>query len=190
VLTPLTEAYRPLWDLCRLLADGLGAGQAAGTTSCPAFLIDLERVFERYVTRGVVAALSGDDRFDVAVQRLYVANQPADVQPDIEMRPDVTVEQGGQPVLVVDAKWKRLKGSPLVTEDLYQVLAYATALAVQRAALVYPGKRDRAWTYLLARAPVRLAIHTLRVTGSREACERSLRRLGRSLRRFNRDKSV
>src|SRR5262249_13807231 len=54
----LTEPYRPLLDLCRLLADGLGPGEATGATPCPAFLLNLERVFEGYVTRGVVQAFA------------------------------------------------------------------------------------------------------------------------------------
>jgi 5-methylcytosine-specific restriction enzyme subunit McrC len=180
----LTEAYRPLLDLCRLLAEGLTAGPAAGRTACPAFLLDMERVFECYVTQGVRRAFPPGGRYDVAVQPLFVANQPLIGQPDISMRPDIVVHRTGQPVLVVDAKWKSLIGSPLVTEDLYQVLAYGAALKVRRALLVYPGRRDRSWTYSLARVPVRVEIRTLRVTGSREDCTRSLGKLGRAVRLF------
>src|SRR5262249_21885171 len=136
----LTEAYRPLLDLCRLLADSLAPGPDAGATPCPAFLLNMEQVFERYVTGGFVRA---GGRYGVSVQPLFVANRPAAGQPDIHMRPDLTLDDAGRPVLVVDAKWKRLPGTPLVTADLYQVLAYYTALDVQRAVLVYPGRRSR-----------------------------------------------
>jgi 5-methylcytosine-specific restriction enzyme subunit McrC len=180
----LTEGYRPLLDLCRLLADGLTAGPRAGPTPCPAFLLDMEKVFERYITGGVISAFPPHGRYEAAVQPLYLANRPAAGQPDLQMRPDVVVTSAGRPVLVVDAKWKRLKGSPLVTEDVYQVLAYATALGVGKAVLVYPGRRDRVWHYRLARAPVEVEIRTLRVTGSREGCGRSLRKLGRAVRRL------
>jgi hypothetical protein len=47
--------------------------------------------------------------------------------------------------------------------------------------LVYPGKRDRGWHYALLQAPVRVAVRTLRVTGTAEECRRSLRRLGRTI---------
>ncbi len=177
----LTEAYRPLLDVCRLLAEGLDPGGAAGAASCPAFLLDMERVFEQYVTRGVQRAFAGRPAYSVAVQPRFVASRPVAGQPDVEMQPDVTVGRGGQTVLVVDAKWKRLKGAPLVTEDLYQVLAYCTALGAGRAVLVYPGRRDRAWEYALTRAPVIVVVRTLRVVGPRDALRRSLRRLGRAL---------
>ena len=177
----LTESYRPLLDLCRLLADSLAPQESAGSVSCPSFLLDMERVFERYVTAGVVRAFQDRRGCTVAVQPLHLANEPLPGRPDIVLRPDLLVERGGRRALVVDAKWKRVTRS-LVTPDVYQVLAYATALGVGRAVLVYPGKRDRTWAYVLPRAPVSLVIHTLRVVGSRERCRRSLERLGRLLR--------
>lgn len=180
-----TGAYRPLLDLCRLLAGGLDSADAAGPTPYPSFLLDMERVFERYVTAGVERAFAGS-RFTVAVQPLFRVNRPAAGLPAIEMRPDLLIEQAGRPVLVLDVKWKRRKGSPLVREDLYQVLAYCTALGVHRAVLVYPGRRDREGKYELASGPMRVAIRTLRVTGSREDCQRSLQKLGRAVRLFGR----
>ncbi len=174
----LTEAYRPLLDLCRLLADALAPGEAPGRSACPAFLIDMGRVFEGYVTR----ALADDPRLTVEVQPRRVANEPAPGQPDIHVRPDVVLMREGRPEAVVDAKWKSLAGSPLVTEDVYQALAYCSALGVGRGVLVYPGRRDRAWTYRIAAAPVTLVIHTLRVVGGREALRRGVRRLSRSFR--------
>jgi 5-methylcytosine-specific restriction enzyme subunit McrC len=176
----LTEPYRPLLGLCRLLADSLAPQESAGAVACPAFLLDMERVFEQYVTAGVVHAFQDCPGCSVAVQPLHLANEPAPGQPDIPMRPDLLVERRGRR-LVVDAKWKRLTRS-LLTPDVYQVLAYAMALGARRAVLVYPGKRDRTWAYVLMRAPVSLVVHTLRVVGSWERCRRSLERLGRLLR--------
>jgi 5-methylcytosine-specific restriction enzyme subunit McrC len=178
----LTEPYRPLLDLCRLLADGLAPGCRDGATACPAFLLDMERVFEGYLTRGIVEAFAGRERYRVEVQPRHVANRAAAGQPDIHLRPDVVLSRDGEPQVVIDAKWKDLAGSPLVTEDVYQVLAYCTALGVGRGVLVYSGRRDRSWDYEMAGTPVRLSIRTLRVVGERERCARSLRRLARSLR--------
>jgi 5-methylcytosine-specific restriction endonuclease McrBC regulatory subunit McrC len=173
----LTEGYRPLLELCRLLAESLTSGASAGSTPCPAFLLDMERVFEQYLTRGLIAAFAGRGQFSVAVQPLYRASVSVPGQPALLVRPDIVLERAGRPVLVVDAKWKRLKGSPLVTEDIYQLMAYCTALGIRRALLVYPGSRDRRWCYRLARAPVEVEVRTLSVCGPREACARSLRRL-------------
>jgi 5-methylcytosine-specific restriction enzyme subunit McrC len=169
------------------LFEGLSPRQAAGATACPTFLLDMERVFERYCTTHCAAAFADNAEaaagLTVSVQPFIRAAVPVTGQPDFHMRPDLTVDRGGQPVLVLDAKWKRLEKLPLVTANVYQVLAYGLALGARRAVLIYPGQRDRCWEYRLARAPIRLTVRTLRVVGSLEACARSVRRLTRWLRR-------
>jgi 5-methylcytosine-specific restriction enzyme subunit McrC len=175
-------AYRPLLDLCGLLLAGLAPGEAAGEAGAPAFLLDMERAFEGYLTRGVVAAFAGSRRVRVAVQATHTVNRPAAGQPDVTMRPDLLLEAAGRSALAVDAKWKRPPKGALVTADLYQVLAYCTALGLGRGVLVYPGRRDRVWEYEFPHTPIRVAVHTLRVAGPREACAHSLRRLARALR--------
>jgi 5-methylcytosine-specific restriction enzyme subunit McrC len=176
------EGYRPLLDLCRLLADGLAPGENAGPTPAPAFLLDLERVFEGYVTRGVVEAFAGRSAHTVSIQPAHRITPALTGQPEITVRPDVVIDGEDGSVLIVDAKWKRLPKAGPVTADLYQMLAYCTALGVRRAALVYAGRRDGAWAYPLSRAPVVIEVRTLRVVGGPEECRRSLRRLGRALR--------
>jgi 5-methylcytosine-specific restriction enzyme subunit McrC len=173
-------AYRPLLDLCLLLAESLAPGEAAGTTPGPSFLLDMERVFERHVTRGVCDAFARSRRWTVSVQVTHTVNKPVADQPDVTMCPDLTIDRAGRPVLVVDAKWKRLPAS-LVTVDVYQVLAYGTTMGAEGVALVYPGRRERIWEYRFAHTPLRLTVHTLRVAGSRASCLRSVRRLGRTL---------
>jgi 5-methylcytosine-specific restriction enzyme subunit McrC len=178
----LIEAYRPLWDLCRLLADGLAPAGREGATTCPAFLLDMERVFESYVTRGIVAAFAGREPYRVDVQPWHVANRPVAGQPDIHLRPDVVLAHDGRTEVVIDAKWKDLAGSPLVIDDIHQVLAYCTALGIGRGVLVYPGRCHRRWEYEMIGTPIRLTIQAIRVVGDREACLRSWRRLGKLLR--------
>lgn len=175
------EAYRPLLDLCRLLAESLTPTVAAGRTPALSFLLDMERVFEMHVTRGVVAAFARARRHSVAVQTTHIVNRPVVDQPDVTLRPDVTIDRDGRPVLVVDAKWKRLRRG-MDTTDLYQVLAYATTLGAEGAALVYPGRRWRQWEYRFTHTPLQLTVYSLPVGGSRLSCLRSLRRLGRALR--------
>lgn len=177
---PLVAAYRPLLDLCRLLAEGLSQAGPAGTVPFPAFLIDMDRVFETYVTRGVCEAFAAQDGFTVSAQARFRADAPG-AGLDIPMRPDVLVENDGRPALVLDAKWKRKGGRPWTAEDLYQLLAYALAAGTGRAVLIYPGRKDRAWRCKLARTPTQVEVRTLRVVGNRDECARSLARLGRAL---------
>jgi 5-methylcytosine-specific restriction enzyme subunit McrC len=176
----LAESYRPLLDLCRLLADGLRPGDAPGDAAGPAFLLDLERVWERYVTRGLAEAFAGG-RWVASMQESHAFTRPDGGRP-AEVRPDVTLRRDGRPALVVDAKWKRPAGAPS-TPDFYQMLAYCAALGVGRAVLVYPGRRDRARTHSLVHAPVAVEVRTLCVTAAPDRCLRSLRRWARGLRK-------
>jgi 5-methylcytosine-specific restriction endonuclease McrBC regulatory subunit McrC len=168
--------YRPLLDLSRLLAESLTLGYAAGATPAPSFLLDLEGVFERHVTRGIIDAFARSRNHRVVVQMNHTVNHPIPDQPDVTMRPDLTIERGGQTVLVVDAKWKRWTGSAEST-DLHQVLAYGMALGAEGVVLVYPGKRWRCQEYRFTHTPLRLTMYTLRVSGPREVCVRAVRRL-------------
>jgi 5-methylcytosine-specific restriction enzyme subunit McrC len=175
----LTADYWPLLDLCRLLADSLGPTAASGPAPCPAFLLDMERVFEDYCTRGLSAAFAGraGQGYGTRVQPPCRPGQ-ATGGPDLLMRPDFALYRDGRPLAVADAKWKR---SPRVRSDLYQVLGYCAALGFRLGVLVYPGRRDRVWDYSFPEGGVRVRVVTLRVVGSRAACQRSLRRLGRLL---------
>jgi len=173
------DAYRPLLDLCRLLIDGLAPRESAGSNFGPSFLLDLERTFEAYLTRAMIDGLADGPRTAWPQRDQVVAEGPG--QPAVMMRPDITIERDGRALLVVDAKWKRWPQAATVTDDLYQVLAYGVGLGVSRAWLVYPGRRDRDWNYTFGRMQV--GLRSVRVVGSQAACQRSLQRLLREVRR-------
>lgn len=177
------DQYRRLRDLCQLLAEGLSATELDGGLSTAAFLIDMERIFERYLTIAVQRTFADQQRYRVQVQPCYSIHPAASDQPAFQLRPDVVVERDDIPWLVIDAKWKELSGSALNSEDVHQVLAYGATLGTRRVALVYPGARFRCWHYPLRRAPHSLEVYTIAVTGPRERLARSVERLGTALRR-------
>jgi 5-methylcytosine-specific restriction enzyme subunit McrC len=176
----LPAEYRNLLDLCRLLADSLKLTASGGPMPAPSFLLDLERVFEQHVAREVVKAFQRSSTHKVSVQVTQLVSQPVFDQPNVTMRPDLTIDREGKTVMVIDAKWKRLSGIA-ETADLYQVLAYGTGLGAEGAALVYPGRRWSAQEHRFLRSPLRLNLFTVQVGGTREKCLRSVRRLVRTL---------
>src|SRR5262249_33635406 len=145
------------------------------------FLLDMERVFERYLTAGITAAAAAADGYGVKAQHPVHVRALTAGQPDILMRPDVLVLRHDEPVLVLDAKWKDLPKNALIPEDLYQVLAYAQVLGLGRAVLVYAGRADRVREYALPGSTVRVEVRTVNVSGTADACRRSLQRLARAL---------
>jgi 5-methylcytosine-specific restriction enzyme subunit McrC len=173
--------YGPLLRLCRLLLEGL-VPNPVGLIAGPSYLLDLERVWERYVLRCVRWAFRTVANVGVRAQTDHPIGEGNPDQPDLTMRPDVVVEQDGRPFLIVDAKWKRPRPGSLILPDVYQALAYAVGLHAARTILVYPGRRDQRHVYSLDRPGCKLEVVTLRAVGSAAACGRAMRRLGRKLR--------
>jgi 5-methylcytosine-specific restriction enzyme subunit McrC len=169
-----TLAYRPLLELCRLVAQSLQPPAGAGGPDV-SFLLDLERLFERHVTRGLSEEFAHDQHFHLAVQPLFELS-------GVCLRPDVTVSAQAHVRLIVDAKWKRLRRGGIHQADFYQALAYAAALGSPRVVLVYPGRRDDSWTVPVPHAQLEVEVRTLRVTAGRTGCLRSLEKLARKLR--------
>jgi hypothetical protein len=102
------------------------------------------------------------------VQREFAYRRPVPAgQPTLTGMPDFAIRQGGQVRCVLDAKWKTLDGPPMAA-DVHQ-------------ALVYPGRRYQAWRYEMTKHDTALTVHTIRIVEPREMCDRSVRRLLRSL---------
>jgi 5-methylcytosine-specific restriction enzyme subunit McrC len=177
---PLPEGYRPLLELCALLAAGLGPSQRAGDHSVPSFLIDLERLFEEFLSRALHAEFDSKGRYSVTSQRQYnIAPDDPALHP-LTFTPDIVIEKDQEPWCILDAKWKDLRGGP-EARDVEQVVAYGTALGCFDVRLVYPGQRFRAVRYVVGKRGMRLTIHTLAVGRGQEARRQSLQRLIRSI---------
>ena len=161
----------------RLLFDGFQSRLATGIVSSPAFLIDLEAAFERYLERGLRAHFG--ERLES--QRVFCYHRPVPAgQPTLTARPDFVLRDGGQVRCAIDAKWKLLDGPPPAA-DVHQALAYAAGLGCGDVRLVYPGRRSSAWRYELAANSLRLTVHTVRVVGTREKCAQALHRFTQAL---------
>jgi 5-methylcytosine-specific restriction enzyme subunit McrC len=146
----LNEHYRDAHTLAWLLLDGLGVKDllAPGDTSCFAFLIDMNRLFERFVHR-LVERLLGRGSWLIKYQRAdpsIVWNADTD-RPYSRVIPDLLVEDSVSGArLAIDAKYKRYDERKLTPGDIYQSFLYAYAYSaeaasrVPRAVLVYPAE--------------------------------------------------
>jgi 5-methylcytosine-specific restriction enzyme subunit McrC len=127
----LNEHYRPALSLARLLLSYLSPSGARGGERFLAFLVDMNRLFEQYVT--VVLE-------ETAAQRrgLSVIGQDTqytlDVGGQMTVKPDVVVYGEDTRCLALDAKYKCADQNV----DVYQVVAYCHALGLPRGVLAYP----------------------------------------------------
>lgn len=132
VFTRLNQSYRPALTLAHLVLRGASVGADRGTTDSVAFSFDMNRVFEDFLSvalREALAPYGGELRTQLA--------DSLDWDGRVPIRPDITWWLNGEPVAVVDAKHKQLKLSGSPGEDAYQMLAYCTALDLDRGYLVY-----------------------------------------------------
>lgn len=141
--------YRPAMEWVRWILALLSPALRAGETCSPAFLFDMNAVFERAVGSVLRRHLGGVGHgIEVEEQargrHLARLNGPAG-RKAFGLRPDVVVRQGKEILLIADAKWKRLE----VTRsghmrpdraDMYQMHAYASAFGVNQLCLIYPAR--------------------------------------------------
>ena len=134
---------RPLLKVLQLVVAGAGSAPEPGAEALgPTLLFDMSHLFEALLASRLRAVAPG---LDVRVQ----TSRAFDVGHLFRLRPDIVVESAGTPVMVLDAKWKRLSGHSDVDDaDLRQALAYARVLRLSEATLVYPRLEEgQSWSH-------------------------------------------
>ncbi|MEU5121893.1 McrC family protein [Streptomyces asoensis] len=138
----LNSRYQPALRLAEAVLRGTSPEhRPAGTDplAVDGFLLDMNRLFEDFVTVALREALLEHG----LVSRLQDPHQ-LDTAGLVGIRPDLVVRTGDgrTPLGVVDAKYKVEQADGLHNADLYQALAYATALGLGEAHLVYASGRQ------------------------------------------------
>ena len=153
------ERMRPCVDFVRMVLAHRSPAPAKGRSKTFSLLFPMDSLFEEFVARFIVrhAEDLGIQRDRIRVQAkgsrrwLLRDEQTAGA---FRLKPDVLILDGsGQPVCIVDTKWKRLapgKSNQGVSQsDLYQLHAYARRFECARNILLYPtgpGLQERTWT--------------------------------------------
>ncbi|WP_086828634.1 McrC family protein [Streptomyces sp. NRRL B-24572] len=137
----LNSRYQPALRLAEAVLRGTSPEHRpseAEPLAVDGFLIDMNKLFEDFVTVGLREAL----REHGLTARLQDPHH-LDTAGLVGMRPDLVVRTGDgrTPVAVVDAKYKVEKADGLLNADLYQALAYATVLGLPESHLVYAAGR-------------------------------------------------
>ncbi|RSS18843.1 McrC family protein [Streptomyces sp. WAC08401] len=131
--TRLNTRYHSALRLAQVLLNGASAEHAPGGLRIDGFLFDMNQLFEDFVTVALREALRGSGR----VAKLQDSHH-LDEASAIRMRPDfVLYGPDGVPCAVADAKYKAERRGGYPDADLYQMLAYCTALGLEEGHLVY-----------------------------------------------------
>ncbi|MCW3817880.1 McrC family protein [Micromonospora sp. DR5-3] len=129
----LNARYHKALRLAELVLRGASVEHRPGDVTVSGFLFDMPRVFEDFVTVALRDALTGGGG-RCALQ----ATHYLDERHVIRMIPDfVWSADDGTPLAVADAKYKAEKPEGYPDADLYQMLAYCTALGLPEGHLIY-----------------------------------------------------
>lgn len=131
--TRLNARYQQALHLARVVLDGSSPEHTAGGLSIEGFLFNMNKLFEDFVTVALREVFRATDR----TCRLQDPHH-LDEAGEIRMKPDLVLYgPEGTPQAVADAKYKAEKSGGYPDGDLYQMLAYCTALGLREGHLVY-----------------------------------------------------
>jgi 5-methylcytosine-specific restriction enzyme subunit McrC len=131
--TRLNSRYHHALHLARAVLDEASAEHAHGGLRVDGFLFDMNKLFEDFVTVALREAFRGTGH-TARLQDPHHLDQAS----AIRMKPDfVLYGAHGEPCAVVDAKYKAERPGGYPDADLYQMLAYCTALDLREGHLVY-----------------------------------------------------
>ena len=126
------EDYRQIHQLCRLFLEGSSLHEEVGVFDSRAFLIDMNKLFEQFITEILREHTQGKVIVTAQSEVMLGENQK------VSMRPDLLVGDAEGLLLVADCKYKRLEADAYKNHDFYQVLSYCIATKVDRGLLIYP----------------------------------------------------
>ncbi|MFC5849618.1 McrC family protein [Deinococcus petrolearius] len=142
--------FAPSLDICRLILNELNPLTAGTASRVTAVLFDMNRVYETYVAQ-LLRLQHPDWQVQTQVKGQHLGSflpQPSgQARPVFALRPDLIVHPPGQPVIIADTKWKRLKADRAFPHgvgnaDAYQMLAYSEIFQPEpgqrRLCLIYP----------------------------------------------------
>lgn len=155
-ITRLNQRYAPALAVAELVLRSTSFDQQRGDLRVSGFLVSMPGIFEDFVCTTLGAVLERSGGRSHAQWRTHLDTAGA-----VPIRPDLIWERGGVPRIVVDAKYKAEKPSGYPQADLYQLLAYCTALDLTDGHLVYARGEEQACVHEIRNSPIRIHCHTL-----------------------------
>ena len=131
----LNEHYRLVVELARLILRHSGYQSDRGAVRASGFLVDMDILFEEFLRRALRETLRVSDRIFRKVRRRDRVT--LDKKDRVRLEPDLSWWDGSSCRFVGDAKYKRISDQRIPNADLYQLLAYTTALDLPGGILIY-----------------------------------------------------
>ena len=163
----LNEHYRDVVMLSRLILRHNAFEAYRGGVRTSGFLMDMNVVFQEFVTVALRESLEVSertfcsDRELIRSRRIYL-----DKTDDVNLKPDLSWWDGGVCRFVGDVKYKNLTDERVSNANLYQLLAYVTALDLPSGILIYAKGEVEPVTYKIRHCGKRLEVVALDLSGT------------------------
>jgi 5-methylcytosine-specific restriction enzyme subunit McrC len=158
----LNEHYRPAVELARLILRATSINPAHGQSRSSTFLVNMNTVFEEFITVALREALGADERSFPPQNR--APDLRLDDQHRVRLKPDLTWVCKGRRTFIGDVKYKNLGNTDFYHRDLYQALAYAIAAGLPSALLIYAAGEAQDATHRIPAADKHVYVRTLDVS--------------------------
>ena len=175
----LNEHYRDVVGLARLILLHSEFESFRGDVRASGFLIDMNVLFQEFVTRALRETLGVSERTLRADKG--VKDVSLDETGDVTLLPDLTWWEDGKCKFVGDAKYKNITGKSVPNADLYQMLAYATALDLPGGMLIYARGEARIASYKVLHTDKRLETAEIDLSKPLETILKRVRKIGRRI---------
>ena len=170
----LDEHYREVVELSRLILRHAAFESERGGVRASGFLIDMNVVFQEFITRALREELGLSEQAFRSDDR---AAGTLDTAGKVSLKPDLSWWEGGDCVFAGDAKYKRTENNRATNADLYQALAYATALDLPRAMLIYAKGEADPVEHRVRHAGKRLEVVAVDLSGGIDDLQASIGKL-------------
>ena len=152
----LNEHYRHVVGLSRLILRHSAFESDRGAVRANGFLIDMNRLFQEFVTQALRESLNVSDT-------VFGEKQIASLDEGrrVGLKPDLTWWTGGVCRFAGDAKYKKVVSEQVPNADLYQLLAYTTALNLPGGMLIYAKGESEEANYRVRHAGKTLEVAAL-----------------------------
>ncbi len=168
----LNEHYRYVVGLSRLILLHSLFEAHRGQVRANGFLIDMDSLFQQFVTKALREAVRG-------MEHTFCEKQidSLDTGGGISLRPDLTWWDSGICRFVGDVKYKNLTGRPIPNSDLYQLLAYVNALDLPGGLLIYAKDEVKVTTFEVRHSGKCLRVATLDLSVPMDGIQSKIREL-------------
>ncbi len=145
--TRLNEGYKPLINLARVIITNLSPEFTGGKKDVFAFLIPMEKVFEKFVANFlrdyVLPKCCPSARIYIQEETRHFAKRGAYLMKGgrFQLKPDILIKVKDRNH-IIDTKYKRInmdeRNVGISQQDAYQMLAYTLAFKSEKTMLLYP----------------------------------------------------